>query len=269
MTFAHAIHLADIDRVQVTTGLTAGGEIHVRTSTGTTDIARLTPDMADLLAGALTEVAARARRTTARTPAGHDPADAHGPYQTRGEANQSPAVQAVWKAYSAAPGTGRMAAHCLAILTDACTTAGILTGAYDLTVMAWLSGWEPETCQVIAGLITRAAARTGWDLPPAVMPIPAQLAGVVPTTAFSPPERAAWTVAIARALPVTAADVRAMVQAALPDGQAELDARLDCVACWHLWTLHSDDGCTAKVFPAGSIDGVRCPCEHAGTEAGQ
>jgi hypothetical protein len=159
MTFAHAIHLADIDRVQVTTGLTAGGEIHVRTSTGTTDIARLTPDMADLLAGALTEVAARARRTTARTPAGHDPADAHGPYQTRGEANQSPAVQAVWKAYSAAPGTGRMAAHCLAILTDACATAGILTGAYDLTVMAWLSGWEPETCQVIAGLITRAARR--------------------------------------------------------------------------------------------------------------
>jgi hypothetical protein len=47
------------------------------------------------------------------------------------------------------------------------------------------------------------------------------------------------------------------------------DARPDCVACWHLWTLHSDDGCTAKVFPAGAVDGERCPCEHAGTEAVQ
>jgi hypothetical protein len=48
------------------------------------------------------------------------------------------------------------------------------------------------------------------------------------------------------------------------DEESAEDARPDCVACWHLWTLHSDDGCTAKVFPAG-----RCPCEHAGTEAGQ
>jgi hypothetical protein len=29
-------------------------------------------------------------------------------------------------------------------------------GAYDQCILLWLAGWEPATCAVIAGLITRA-----------------------------------------------------------------------------------------------------------------
>ena len=36
--------------------------------------------------------------------------------------------------------------------------AGVELGAFDRRVLAWLSGWEPETAVVIAGLITRAHA---------------------------------------------------------------------------------------------------------------
>lgn len=31
-------------------------------------------------------------------------------------------------------------------------------GAFDARILAWLAGWEPETCAVIAGLVTRAHA---------------------------------------------------------------------------------------------------------------
>ena len=33
---------------------------------------------------------------------------------------------------------------------------GVSLGAFDRTILAWLSGFEPETAAVIAGLITRA-----------------------------------------------------------------------------------------------------------------
>ena len=29
-------------------------------------------------------------------------------------------------------------------------------GGYDLKILAWLAGWEPQVCAVVAGLITRA-----------------------------------------------------------------------------------------------------------------
>jgi hypothetical protein len=38
----------------------------------------------------------------------------------------------------------------------------------------------------------------------------------------------------------------------------------NCEACWHLWSKHGPDGCTGKVFPAHSLTGEPCPCEHAG-----
>ena len=31
-------------------------------------------------------------------------------------------------------------------------------GAYDRRILAWLAGFEPQTCAVVAGLITRANA---------------------------------------------------------------------------------------------------------------
>lgn len=36
----------------------------------------------------------------------------------------------------------------------------------------------------------------------------------------------------------------------------------NCPACLHLWTLHDADGCDAKVYPAHSLNGEPCPCEH-------
>lgn len=41
-------------------------------------------------------------------------------------------------------------------LMDACQAAGVTLGAYDVKILAWLANYEPETCAVITGLITRA-----------------------------------------------------------------------------------------------------------------
>ncbi|HUK73793.1 MAG TPA: hypothetical protein VLW50_34460 [Streptosporangiaceae bacterium] len=81
-----------------------------------------------------------------------------GPFETEQQARELPAVRAVHEACAAAPGVGRMAPHNKQMLEDACTDAGVAAGAYDRRILAWLAGWEPQTCAVIAGLITRAHA---------------------------------------------------------------------------------------------------------------
>lgn len=43
-------------------------------------------------------------------------------------------------------------------LIDTCVQTGITIGAFDHRILVWLSGWEPETCQVVIGLIRRAHA---------------------------------------------------------------------------------------------------------------
>ena len=80
----------------------------------------------------------------------------NGPYETQREALDLPAVQAVYEAFRADPGVGRMAPHSLRMLEEACAAAGVGLGAYDRRVLAWLAGWEPQVCAVIAGLISRA-----------------------------------------------------------------------------------------------------------------
>lgn len=47
-------------------------------------------------------------------------------------------------------------------LLDTCAEAGVPLGAFDLRIIDWLAGWEPETVQVVAGLIQRAH-RAGLD----------------------------------------------------------------------------------------------------------
>jgi hypothetical protein len=42
------------------------------------------------------------------------------------------------------------------MLIDACAAAGVRTGDHDDPIIEWLARWEPATCAVIAGLITRA-----------------------------------------------------------------------------------------------------------------
>jgi hypothetical protein len=47
----------------------------------------------------------------------------------------------------------------LRMLTRACEAAGVELGAYDTRILEWLANWEDGICGVVAGLITRAAAK--------------------------------------------------------------------------------------------------------------
>jgi hypothetical protein len=84
-----------------------------------------------------------------------------GPFDTERQARETPAARAVLTAATAAPGAGHMAPHDQAMLTTACQDAGVELGAYDRRILGWLAGYEPATCQVIAGLIRRAHAAGG------------------------------------------------------------------------------------------------------------
>lgn len=80
----------------------------------------------------------------------------HGPFESEDQACATSAVRAVYKAFDANPGAGRMAPHNLAMLTAAAEAAGVELGAYDRRQLGWLAGWEPTTCAVFAGIIHRA-----------------------------------------------------------------------------------------------------------------
>jgi hypothetical protein len=79
-----------------------------------------------------------------------------GPFDTERQASGVPAVRAIYDAFRAAPGAGRMAALNHRLLADACAAAGVSLGAYERRILLWLAGWEPQTCAVVAGLVTRA-----------------------------------------------------------------------------------------------------------------
>jgi hypothetical protein len=87
---------------------------------------------------------------------GHGPG--LGPFETERQVQELPAVRAVYAAFGADPGVGRMAAHNERMLRESCATAGVALGAFDARIVSWLAGWEPGTCAVIAGLISRAYA---------------------------------------------------------------------------------------------------------------
>lgn len=78
------------------------------------------------------------------------------PLKTEQQARELPEVQAIFRAFDASPGAGKMAPLNLAMLEQACAAAHVELGAYDQRILAWLAQWEPQTCAVIAGLITRA-----------------------------------------------------------------------------------------------------------------
>ena len=44
----------------------------------------------------------------------------------------------------------------LAYLCEACDRTSVTLGAFDARILASLAGWEPETCAVVAGPVTRA-----------------------------------------------------------------------------------------------------------------
>jgi hypothetical protein len=81
-----------------------------------------------------------------------------GPYETEREARETPAARAVYEAFDAGPGPGKMAPGNMKMMLDAVGAAGVQVGAYDVRILEWLAGYEPQMCAVIAGLITRAAS---------------------------------------------------------------------------------------------------------------
>jgi len=92
------------------------------------------------------------------TVRGTPPSGPAGPYETEAQARETPAVQAVYEAFDAAPRQGGMDEPNHRLLCEALTAAGVELGAYDHRIVRWLAGWEPETCAVIAGLVSRAHA---------------------------------------------------------------------------------------------------------------
>jgi hypothetical protein len=108
--------------------------------------------LADALQGLLAVLDAPAATPRPATP---------GPLETEQQARALPAVRAVYEAFDRDPGVGKMAPHNFLMLVNACEAAGVGLGSpasYDRQILAWLAGWEPATCAVVAGLITRAHA---------------------------------------------------------------------------------------------------------------
>ena len=78
-----------------------------------------------------------------------------GPYETEREALADCAD--VYDAMRARE--GEMQDLNKAVLKDACRSAGVELGEYDQSVLGWLAGFEPQSCQAVAEIIRRAASR--------------------------------------------------------------------------------------------------------------
>jgi hypothetical protein len=82
-----------------------------------------------------------------------------GPFETEQDVRELPAVRAIYDAMHAS----RRPPHHRSIgdernhrlLCEKLTAAGVELGAYDHQIVAWLAGWEPQTCAVVAGWVTR------------------------------------------------------------------------------------------------------------------
>jgi hypothetical protein len=79
-----------------------------------------------------------------------------GPFETEAQARS-----AARHITACPPGTGAWQAGNHRLLCEALAAAGVELGAYDHRIVQWLAGYEPSTCAVIAGLISRARGWTG------------------------------------------------------------------------------------------------------------
>lgn len=79
-----------------------------------------------------------------------------GPYETERQASKE--FRSVYDALPRPPAAGEVTRINAQLLTRACTNAGVEVGAYDRLILDWLANWEPGTCGVLAGLISRAYA---------------------------------------------------------------------------------------------------------------
>jgi hypothetical protein len=80
-----------------------------------------------------------------------------GPFETEREVLESPTVQAIYAELGRTPVPGELTAANLKMLLDAVSIAAVSVGAYDVDVLEWLAGHDPQVCAVIASLITRAS----------------------------------------------------------------------------------------------------------------
>jgi hypothetical protein len=80
------------------------------------------------------------------------------PIETEAQARELPAVRVVHDAFRADPSPRRMAPRNHRLLCEPASAAGGGSRSHDHRILPWLAGYEPETCAVIAGIITRATA---------------------------------------------------------------------------------------------------------------
>ena len=73
----------------------------------------------------------------------------NGPYNSEGEARRAAAHTGL---------TGTATVRNRDMLTRACWTSHVEAGLFDARILDWLAGYEPATCAVIAGMVTRAYA---------------------------------------------------------------------------------------------------------------
>jgi hypothetical protein len=78
------------------------------------------------------------------------------PYETERQARAE--VAGVYAHCARSSQRGVMGQANLAYLREACDRTSVPLGAFDTRILAWLVGWESETCAVVAGLINRAYA---------------------------------------------------------------------------------------------------------------
>ena len=91
------------------------------------------------------------------------PARDHGPFDTEQQARELPEVRAVYAAFRADPGVGKMQPHEQRMLLDALAEAGVYLGDYDHRIVEWLANWEPQTVAVIASWVQRASQAAELD----------------------------------------------------------------------------------------------------------
>ena len=94
----------------------------------------------------------------------------HGPYETEHQARTD--VAGVFAESYQSCRRGALGEANLAYLQEACQRSGVILGAYDSRILLWFANWEPQTCAVLAGLITRAhaAGRVTVDAAPLLDP---------------------------------------------------------------------------------------------------
>jgi hypothetical protein len=77
----------------------------------------------------------------------------HGPYELERDTDNEPLPR---EARSTPAGRGVHQPINRRHLTEACRDAGVVLGAHDARILAWLANYEPSTVQVVIGLISRA-----------------------------------------------------------------------------------------------------------------